>query len=356
MVLLPRSMDAVRKTRSEGQRSCLRAASSPASVTRRASLPAMAMQRRTNQVELATLPPKQELKCSWLDCVDVFSDLTVDKKREVVSALRQTTHVQGDNIIQQGDCGDRFYILMQGEVSIIKNGQEVNRLIGTNDLPQFFGERALLSRGVREASVRVTSARATTFSMDKTMFDELLQPSFVDRRAAGAVARRLLEDARDRHVERESYQARHTASEEAAPDMLPVIRVEVFSDVMAAVKRSRHTRLAIKTLKDEAAALRAEKASSEEKERRVGLVQKLRATARWAGKTCALDSHVAPDDAWRELRESLVTVSASLDPTSFKPSPPPVDAGAKRPRKRRSSLRDSRVGRSISIPAGTRPN
>merc|ERR1719191_2551434 len=116
----------------------------------------------------------------------------------------------------------RFYILVEGSVSIIKDGREVNHLHASSKTPQFFGERALLSRDVRAATVKVTSDKATTLSMGKASFDVLLRPSLVGpRRVAAAVTRRLLEDARERHVLRGSYQARSDASNNEG--LVPVI-------------------------------------------------------------------------------------------------------------------------------------
>merc|ERR1719191_2259649 len=106
----------------------------------------------------------------------------------------------------------RFYILVEGSVSIIKDGREVNHLHASSKTPQFFGERALLSRDVRAATVQVTSETAITLSMGKASFDVLLRPSLVGpRRVEAAVTRRHLEDARERHVLRDSFQARLAA-------------------------------------------------------------------------------------------------------------------------------------------------
>merc|ERR1719161_1710739 len=128
---------------------------------------------------------------------------------DVARALSKSSHKEHENIIVQGETGDRFFILIDGVVSIIKDGKEVNRLVGSSKTPQYFGERALLSKDLRAATVKVVSEQATTLSMGKASFDVLLRPALVGpRRVAAAVTRRLLEDARERHVLRDSYQAR----------------------------------------------------------------------------------------------------------------------------------------------------
>merc|ERR1712232_1474908 len=236
-----------------------------------------------------------------------MGDMTSERRLDVARALRQTSHQQDETILRQGEAGDRFYILVEGSVSIIKDGREVNHLHASSKTPQFFGERALLSRDVRAATVKVTSDKATTLSMGKASFDVLLRPSLVGpRRVAAAMTRRLLEDARERHVLRGSYQAR-TASGEGNDGFVSVIFVEAFTDVLQAVRASRRARDFIQTVQDDAAASRVAPS------RRKRLMQKLRCIVHCIGRIHALHARVrasrnasqAADSAWRELQESL---------------------------------------------------
>merc|ERR1712232_1382239 len=158
-----------------------------------------------------------------------------------------------------------------------------------------------------------------TLSMGKASFDVLLRPSLVGpRRVAAAMTRRLLEDARERHVLRGSYQAR-TASGGGNDGFVSVIFVEALTDVLQAVRASRRARDFIQTVQDDAAASRI--ATS----RRKRLIQKLRCIAHCIGRIHALHARVratrnagqAADSAWRELQESLVTPSVSLGLASF---------------------------------------
>merc|ERR1712232_1249375 len=248
-----------------------------------------------------------------------MGDMTSERRLDVARALRQTSHQQDETILRQGETGDRFYILVEGSVSIIKDGKEVNHLVGSTKTPQFFGERALLSRDVRAATVNVTSEKVTTLSMGKSSFDVLIRPSLVGpRRVAAAMTRRLLEDARERHVLRGSYQAR-AESCCGNEGYVSVIFIEGFSDVLAAVRAARRARDFVQTLQDDAAATRAATM------RRTRLMRKLRCVAHCIGRVHALHARVrakrnaaqATDSAWRELQESLATASVSLSLASF---------------------------------------
>lgn len=124
------------------------------------------------------LADKEESDAKWyrtyLDGVEAFKNVTDDKKLEIAKALRQMNHKKEETILEQGETGDRFYILIEGDVTITKDGKQVAQLKGTKDKPQFFGERALLQNDVRAATVRVSSPSAKTLSLDKTSFDMLL--------------------------------------------------------------------------------------------------------------------------------------------------------------------------------------
>jgi len=148
--------------------------------------------------------------------------------------------------------------------------------------------------------------------MGKANFDVLIRPSLVGlRRVQAAVTRRLLEDARERHTLRGSYQARaeHSCGNEG---YLSTIRVEAFNDVRGAVRASLCARNFIQILQDDATAIM----------RRKRLMRKFRCIAFCIGTFKALHGRVvrrrqAADSAWRELRESIATASMSLGLASF---------------------------------------
>jgi cAMP-dependent protein kinase regulator len=72
-------------------------------------------------------------------------------------------------IIQQGDPGDRFYILLEGTVNVVRDGEVVAEL-GPGD---FFGETALLLDVPRNATVQA-SAHALTWSITRAAFQRLV--------------------------------------------------------------------------------------------------------------------------------------------------------------------------------------
>jgi len=93
-------------------------------------------------------------------------------------------HFSKDEIIlQQGEQGSTFYILYEGEVSIIKDGAEVKRLKvtpqgskGGSQQPEYFGEKALLEGETRAATVKVVSETAKALALDRHTFQMVLKP------------------------------------------------------------------------------------------------------------------------------------------------------------------------------------
>jgi cGMP-dependent protein kinase len=114
-----------------------------------------------------------------LESVAVFNSLLAGEKKEVAKALIEMHFAKGEVILQQGEPGNTFYILYDGDVEIIKDGNKVSDLKASpaKSQAQYFGEKALLGSGeVRAATVRVTSETAKALALDRDSFLTLLPP------------------------------------------------------------------------------------------------------------------------------------------------------------------------------------
>ena len=85
--------------------------------------------------------------------------------------VKTADYKEGDYIIRQGEEGDSFYIIARGECSVVVNHCEVATL-GPN---KFFGEKALLTKDKRNASV-VATCDTTCLVLDRSDFQRLLGP------------------------------------------------------------------------------------------------------------------------------------------------------------------------------------
>lgn len=91
----------------------------------------------------------------------VFKDiLEKDQIDTMAQLLKQEYFKAGDTILREGEAGNTFYIIQSGEVSIYKK-ELGDKPIATLGKEKFFGEKALLSDDVRQATV--VAARYVTW-------------------------------------------------------------------------------------------------------------------------------------------------------------------------------------------------
>jgi len=114
----------------------------------------------------------------YLDHVEVLQSLLGEEKEAVAKALVEMHFSKGDIVLQQGEKGNTFYILYEGEVNIIKDNVQVTSLAASvsRGKTQFFGEKALLESEGRAATVQVASDTAKALVLDRDSFNMLLGP------------------------------------------------------------------------------------------------------------------------------------------------------------------------------------
>lgn len=96
----------------------------------------------------------------------VFQDLSLRELKPLIMAMESFTVSKGTTIIQQGDIGDYFYVLEEGQVSIRVD----NKLVGKPlDPGASFGELALLYQAPRAATV-TASQDSALYRVDQKTF------------------------------------------------------------------------------------------------------------------------------------------------------------------------------------------
>ncbi|MDQ2998349.1 MAG: SpoIIE family protein phosphatase [Chloroflexota bacterium] len=107
--------------------------------------------------------------------VPLFGSLPPAELADMAASLCETRYSAGTVLFREGDYGDRFYILLDGQIAIVKAlGSDDERLLGLRGAGEFVGEMSLLSQdGLRTASVRVeTDSRV--LELTRVDFDALL--------------------------------------------------------------------------------------------------------------------------------------------------------------------------------------
>ena len=101
----------------------------------------------------------------------VFERVTPRTLTRVADEFNIENYAPGDQIIRQGDPGDRFYLIRQGKVAVRKGNPEVQ--IAELAEGDFFGEMALLSGQPRNASVWAKES-CLLYSLHKDRFHAAL--------------------------------------------------------------------------------------------------------------------------------------------------------------------------------------
>jgi ATP-binding cassette subfamily B protein len=82
----------------------------------------------------------------------------------------------GKPVVQEGENGDRFYVVLSGMLSVSQQTLGARRVLRPGD---YFGEVALAMDMPRTATVRALTP-ASVASCDRKTFDELIRPLFSD--------------------------------------------------------------------------------------------------------------------------------------------------------------------------------
>ena len=116
--------------------------------------------------------------CEFLRAVEPFRALTPAQLTHVAEKMTKRHFAAGETIVREGETGEEFFLISEGEVDVVRADQEVARL-GRGD---FFGEVALISGEPRNATI-VATEPLDAFVLGKSDFHEAVgsSPSFRDQ-------------------------------------------------------------------------------------------------------------------------------------------------------------------------------
>lgn len=113
--------------------------------------------------------PKRERDA--LAQVPLFSGLAPRHLKRLADLTEQQRFMEGSRVVREGDIGDTFYVILQGEAKVTSpSGRVVNRLRPGD----FFGEISLLDGGPRTASVLADSP-LMMLALPRTAFLKMLR-------------------------------------------------------------------------------------------------------------------------------------------------------------------------------------
>lgn len=122
----------------------------------------------------ASCEPTPETMDETLSRSLLFKSFEPGERKALIEHLRAERHEARSLVVREGDAGDRLYLVMSGQVEVLRNTpsgrmEPVARL----EPGDVFGEIALLETGCRTRSVR-TRSRSVFLTLDRDAFQKLV--------------------------------------------------------------------------------------------------------------------------------------------------------------------------------------
>jgi ATP-binding cassette subfamily B protein len=111
-----------------------------------------------------------------LSRMQLFAGLPGEQLKLIALRLERAEVPPGHAVVQEGESGERFYIVLSGLFAVSQEDLGPRRVLQPGD---YFGEVALAMNIPRTASVRALTPGVVA-SCDRAAFDELLRPLFTD--------------------------------------------------------------------------------------------------------------------------------------------------------------------------------
>ncbi|HET6922531.1 MAG TPA: cyclic nucleotide-binding domain-containing protein [Anaeromyxobacteraceae bacterium] len=87
----------------------------------------------------------------------LFDQLSPAELEVLAELSRPRRFARGQVIVEEGELGDSLYVLVAGEVEVLRRDGSEDKTLARLEPPEFFGEMALIDREQRSATVRAVS-------------------------------------------------------------------------------------------------------------------------------------------------------------------------------------------------------
>eukprot|EP01147_Barroeca_monosierra_P009893 gene9893-2082_t len=123
----------------------------------------------------STMRKRKEYE-EFLSKVEILSSLDKYERMQIADSLVPCTFSDGSDIVKQGDDGEDFFIIVDGEVIVMQQNDKGEKgEVGRLSRAEYFGEIALLKDNKRHATV-TANGDVKCVKLDRGTFERMLGP------------------------------------------------------------------------------------------------------------------------------------------------------------------------------------
>jgi cAMP-dependent protein kinase regulator len=112
---------------------------------------------------------------AFVDKIEFFKDLDIYERTKLFESLEERRLPAEKYIIKEGEMGNCFYIVAEGQLVAYKAKDGQNRMVYAYKKGDYFGEIALFKNVPRQASIK-TLTEVRLFSINRDVFMQIIGP------------------------------------------------------------------------------------------------------------------------------------------------------------------------------------
>jgi CRP-like cAMP-binding protein len=109
--------------------------------------------------------------------LDLFADFNISKAKEFLTIVEEEDFKRGEKIIEKGTQGNKFYIILTGNIRVEGTSTGVSKTYGTYE---YFGETSLITGEPRSADV-VAETDVVALTVEKNSFLNFIRGSSIEK-------------------------------------------------------------------------------------------------------------------------------------------------------------------------------
>src|SRR5215212_8145736 len=112
-----------------------------------------------------------------LKSIALFQGLEPEDLAELARAGEEAWFTHGEALCREGEIGDELFVLLTGEVSVLRRDRDVDRIVAVEGPGSVIGELAVLDPAPRNATIVVSTIAVRALRLGGRAFRQALNAS-----------------------------------------------------------------------------------------------------------------------------------------------------------------------------------